>query len=279
VGVPYFGRNSYIEYIPGDLPIIISAPHGGTLNAAELPDRTFGTFATDLNTQELARSISDSLFALTQKRPHIIICRLARVKLDANREIVEAAQGNRLAQRAWYEWHAYIRAAEDRVTTLSGRGLYMDLHGHGHEIKRLELGYLLSDDELRLPDATLLGSAFANASSIRELVSSSGSNLPQLLRGEFSLGAMFEQRGYPAVPSPSQPFPLVVDGVEEEYFSGGYNTEVHGSMFGGKISGFQLEAHRVGVRDTELNRGAFSGAIARVFEQYMQQHFNIDITP
>ena len=29
VGKSYFGRKNYVEYIPGDLPIVISAPHGG----------------------------------------------------------------------------------------------------------------------------------------------------------------------------------------------------------------------------------------------------------
>ena len=38
-GVSYFGRSNYIEYIAGDLPIIISAPHGGALIPAEMPDR------------------------------------------------------------------------------------------------------------------------------------------------------------------------------------------------------------------------------------------------
>ena len=30
-GTPVFGANDYIEYIPGNLPIIVSAPHGGAL--------------------------------------------------------------------------------------------------------------------------------------------------------------------------------------------------------------------------------------------------------
>src|SRR5687767_11336325 len=28
-GTTYFGRNSYVEYIAGNIPLIISAPHGG----------------------------------------------------------------------------------------------------------------------------------------------------------------------------------------------------------------------------------------------------------
>ena len=42
-GQTYFGRNNYIEYRAGNMPLIVSAPHGGTLTPAELPDRTYGT--------------------------------------------------------------------------------------------------------------------------------------------------------------------------------------------------------------------------------------------
>ena len=38
-GTTYFGRSNYIEYIAGDLPFILSAPHGGALQPAELAMR------------------------------------------------------------------------------------------------------------------------------------------------------------------------------------------------------------------------------------------------
>ena len=36
-GQSYFGQNNYVEYIAGNLPIIIGVPHGGTLTPANLP--------------------------------------------------------------------------------------------------------------------------------------------------------------------------------------------------------------------------------------------------
>src|SRR5262245_33625946 len=81
-GNSYFGRNGYIEYLAGDLPVIIAAPHGGRLRPDELPDREAGTFAFDTNTQELARVVADELHALTGHWPHVIICRIHRRKLD-----------------------------------------------------------------------------------------------------------------------------------------------------------------------------------------------------
>lgn len=270
----YHGRNQYIEYLPGDLPIVISAPHGGTLVPSEIPDRTSGTTVRDTNTEELVRTIGDALAALTGKRPHVIICRLRRIKLDANREIVEAAQGNRLAQRAWFEYHSFIDAAKEAVLDGHGRGFYIDLHGHGHEIDRLELGYLLSATELGLADATIEETTYENRSSIRELSQRSAASFAGLLRGPTSLGALLENQGFAAVPSVSQPDPGT-----DPYFSGGYNTARHGSETAGEFSGVQIEAHYEGVRDNATNRATFAAALAAVLDAYLAAHAGLDIRP
>jgi len=77
-GTSYFGRSNYIEYIAGNLPIIISEPHDGTLTPSEIPNRTYGTFARDLYAEPLARAIKTNLFKLTGRYPHVIMCRLDR---------------------------------------------------------------------------------------------------------------------------------------------------------------------------------------------------------
>lgn len=41
-GETLFGRNDYMEFIVGDLPLVVSAPHGGYLTPAEIPNRTLG---------------------------------------------------------------------------------------------------------------------------------------------------------------------------------------------------------------------------------------------
>ena len=85
----------YIEYIPGNLPIIISAPHGGVKQSGEtiggtfypdndgtLPDRSCGTDERDDNTDILIREIQAEIFALTGCYAHVIINNLHRSKLD-----------------------------------------------------------------------------------------------------------------------------------------------------------------------------------------------------
>lgn len=271
-GQSYYGRNQYIEYIAGDLPIVLSAPHGGYLTPAEIPDRTWGTVVQDRQTQELARAIGDSIHARTGGYAHIIICRLHRSKLDANREIVEAAQGNPYAERAWYEYHGFITDAKGAVAEDYERGFYIDLHGHGHVIQRLELGYLLRASDLELSDAQLEHPDYVNSSSIRTLALEADSGFAALLRGPTSLGGLLEQRGYPSVPSPVYPHP-----GGQPYYTGGYNTARHGSRDGGPISGVQIEANWTGVRDSEDNREAFAAALAGALEVYLDVHFRIDL--
>ena len=264
-GTVYFGRNAYVEYIAGDIPLVISAPHGGILTPAELPDRAGPGITTvrDGNTEELARTIGDVFQTRTGGRPHIIIMRLRRTKIDANRDVAEATQGHPLTGRAWIEWHSFIETAKQTVTAANGTGFYIDLHGHGHEIPRLELGYLISRTSLALSDAVLDSPTYENQSSIRTLSQASPASFPELLRGTRSLGALFEAEGVPAVPSPASPDP-----GSAEYFDGGYNTARHGSRGGGPISGVQIEAHFTGLRDTQANRERFAIALVNVWERF-----------
>ena len=268
-GTTYASSGAYIEYIAGDLPIIITAPHGGTLEPAEIPKRTGTAITTvrDSNTEELARTIGNIFATKTGGRPHIIIVRLRRTKLDANRDLTEAALGNRLAGRAWIEFHSFVEAAKQSVIAHHGTGFYIDLHGHGHAIPRLELGYLLASGMLAQSDAELNAGSAEDASSIRTLSEASPASFSGILRGPTSLGALFEEAGFPAVPSASTPGP-----GNAEYFNGGYNTDRYGSRHGGPISGVQIETNFDGVRDNAASRERFATALVTVMSQYIAAH-------
>lgn len=272
-GQTYFGTQSFTEYLAGDLPIIIVAPHGGLLSPAQIPDRNCSgcVYVNDANTQDLARRLAEAVFVQTGCRPHLIINHLHRRKLDANRDLEEAADGNVLAGQAWEDFHRFITAAKASVTSDYGKGLLIDLHGHGHAIQRLEWGYLLYEDELLLPDPVLNSEEYLGYSSIRQLALAnlSGSLHAALLRGPLSLGQMAANRGYPGVPSATQPAPAPGD----PYFSGGYNTNRHGSRFGGVIDAVQLECNMEGVRDTPDNRQAFADIMANALTEFLQLHY------
>lgn len=271
-GTSYFGDNEYVEYIAGNMPLIFSAPHGGSLQPANIPTRTAGacggdaTTVADANTEDLARRIKTEFFTRTGKYPHIIINRLHRSRLDANREIGEAACGNGAAQEAWRDYHEFIEVAKARIVADQQPGWYTDLHGHGHTIARLELGYDLSAETLRLSDAELdAASTHETSSSIRAFSLQSPLSFASLLRGSSALGTLFANAGYPSVPSAQDPAPNPGDA----YFNGGYSTERHSCRTSGQICGVQIEANFTGVRDTPENRAAFAGRLADVYVAFL----------
>ncbi len=258
----------YIEYIPGTLPLVISAPHGGYLKPAEIPDRMEGNVEQDIYTQEMARALQEEFQKRTGGIPYVILCRLHRVKLDANREIKEAAQGNVIAEKSWQEYHGFIEKAGAEVQKNFGAGLYIDLHGHRHEQGRIELGYLLTAQDLALDNEAIVKEAAKT--SIRELDQRSPASFVELLRGKVSLGALLNAKGYICVPGPAVQAPA----EGELYFPGGYGTQTHGSRDGGTLSGIQIECPFVGVRDTKPNRERFAKALCEVLtSQYFPAHF------
>jgi hypothetical protein len=246
----------------GDLPIVVSAPHGGAIEPPGIPTRTSGATATDLNTIDLARAIADALRARTGRAPHLVICHLRRTKLDANRDVGEAAEGQPSMIAAWGEYHDFIEQAIGEVQRAGGRGFYLDLHGHGHPIQRLELGYLLSAAEFDRTDAELDAGAVGSMSSLRLALGWSPDGFAEVLRGATSLGGLLAP-SYPAVPSPSAPAPGA-----DPYFTGGYSTERHTA----RLPGLQIEANFTGVRDSAASRTAFASALAEAVLAFIERH-------
>lgn len=272
-GKSYFGRSNYIEYIAGDIPLIISAPHGGMLNPKEIPDRKHGEPVMDSNVDLLARDIDKAVFSLLGHHPHVIICNLKRAKLDCNREVNEAAEGNPLAEKSWHEFQNFIRLAETNVVRNFGKGFYIDLHGQSHPIKRVELGYCLSSRQLTKQDEKLNSPRIIRRTTIANLGRTSNFPFSQILRGTNSLGTLLARRGFPAVPSSDMPNP----GVENQFFDGGYNARQHGSYFGGTIDGVQMETNFNGIRDTEENRARFAKALVEALDIYFRDFYNISL--
>ena len=276
-GKVYFGRENYIEYYAGNLPIILSAPHGGQLTPDEISDRTYGTFVTDLNTYELTKTIMDSMIVRFGGYPHVILCKLKRTKLDANRDSIEAAQENKYALRAWQEYHHYIEVAKKKITNDQGSGLFLDIHGHGinpdgfYDL-RTWLGYLISSEELDQSNGVLNTNSYQSKSSISAWVDSSSYSFIEVLRGKVSFGPILDSLGYKSLPSIND---LSPDGMR--YFSGGYNTARHGSRSGGVISSIQIELPKPGIRDNQSTWSSYSKALNATISEYYKIHLNRNI--
>ena len=269
-GQSRFSEHHWVEYIIGDLPVIISAPHGGRLIPESIPNRTKGTLLSDTNTDLLAKDITQAFYRRTGGYPHVVICHVKRIKVDCNRNIEEGAQGNPTAEQVWHAFNDFIKEAQHKVIQTGSQGLYVDLHGHAHAEARLELGYLLTNKQLQQNDQDLC--SLQHRTSIHNILLHNKVPFLELLRGESSFGGLMQQRGYPAVPSPA--YPHAGDG---KFFSGGENTRRYTGQDNDLISGFQMECPRKGIRDTTVNRRAFADAFVDAATKYLQIHCDLEI--
>ncbi len=271
----HYGAHGYTEYRRGSIPIIISVPHGGLIAPDSIPDRTCNnpTTVTDANTIELALRIDSSFYERTGCHIHLVICNLKRTKVDCNRNLSDGACNHPEAIKAWTDFHQFIDSAQSLAVNEFNKAFYIDLHGHGKALQRLELGYLLSDNALELSDSILNTNTYINKSSLKELVQNNNSNSTHadLLRGDLALGTFLGNAGFPSVPSKQIPKP----DTTTNYFDGGYNTENYTSKIPGKIvNGLQIECNNVGVRNTAQNRRKFADSLVSVLINYLSIHQN-----
>lgn len=272
-GQTYWSPDGFIEYRCGNLPLIITAPHGGYHAPDSIPTRTCpgATTVQDANTLELAQAI-DSIYDVYHAcRPHVIISHLHRRKLDPNRDSSDATCDNPLSLAIWRAFHGFVQAARDTVQQQFGKGLLLDLHGHAHTLQRIELGYQLTGDQLRAGDSAINSAFRVQRSGIRSLVALNQGQLThaELLRGEAALGTWLQQAGYPSVPSQQDTAPQ----PGEPFFSGAYISERHSSMQGGTVDAIQLEHYRVGIRDNAANRARYADTLRVQVNRYLQTHY------
>ena len=171
----------------------------------------------------------------------------------------------------WYWLHAAIDSAKASVTKQAGRGLVIDLHGHAHKINRIEVGYLLGRGALRRinDDSAATATPFASSISSIARTSASGDSYAAMHNGPNSLGGMLAAVGLRAVPSPDEPAPK--DG--EEYWTGAYNTERHGSSRGGVIDAAQLELPVIAIGDKPQDVQRVAGKIAVELVRFLEPQY------
>ncbi len=273
-GKTYFDSLGYVEYRAGNLPIIISATHGGSMEPGILPDRICNgcILENDAWTKTIAEGMYNSFLKQTGCYPHVIINLLHRSKFDANRDIGEAANGNQRVEKSWYAYHKFIESAKTKAIADYGKGLFLDIHGHGHSIQKIELGYLLSSTELRLSDSVLNTNTYVKESSIRSLAQNNieGLSHSKVLRGQNSFGTLLATKGFPSIPSLSDPFPL----PNQLYFDGGYNTLRHGSRDNaGKIDAIQIELNQ-DIRFNNNTREILIETLTTTANQYFNLHYD-----
>ncbi|TRY78650.1 hypothetical protein TCAL_06616 [Tigriopus californicus] len=272
-----------VEFHSGTLPIILTVPHGGEIRHPDILNRMNGCRGTDgtcqflkdpscastteckvvnfqdMSTIDIAWTVANQIEDTLGGRPFMVISHLHRMKLDPNRELDEAAQGDEIATTAYLDFHNLINDTRASI----GTGILFDLHGQGHKQNSTEVGYRISTSELNA------GIVAAENSSIRALAERL--NLPgnELIQGAQSFGALLEGQGFRALPSPRQPIP-----GEDKYYRGGYITNVHGSLNGGQVDAIQLEMPSEWRYEGTLDqRNVFAKAVGEAIAEYYELHY------
>ena len=125
----------------GELPIIISAPHGGRLDVPDVDIRTGRglvagpsgyVMSRDTGTEELADEVLKAIDRRFGKPAYAVIARFHRKHIDANRPADEAYEDPD-AKATYDRFHNQLDAYCREVQKKFGKGLLLDLHGQGSE--------------------------------------------------------------------------------------------------------------------------------------------------
>ena len=257
----------FTSFSQGELPIIISAPHGGYERPNNILDRKNGVFEKDDYTLELAQEIEKEFYKQTGLYPYSVIAIISRRKIDLNREASHAYEDIN-AKDEYNYYHKQIEASRKSIKKKFGKGLFIDIHGQSHPDGFIEFGYLLENDILKLDDKNL--KKYKSKSSIKTLENFSSKKFIKQIKGKNSLGSLMTKKGFKSIPS--KQFPYAKD---DNYFEGAFNTFKYGSLDDGVINGIQVEFPYKGCRDTKISREKTAKAFVSSILKFMEVHLEM----
>jgi N-formylglutamate amidohydrolase len=197
----------------GALPLILTAPHGGTAMAG-LPARRGGTQTRDVNTFELTEALALRLTAILGAPPYVVAAKFSRVAIDANRA-ADAAFDDDSARPLYLAYHARIQAfVSDIRRRFPAGALLIDIHGQGTEALTVFRGT-------------------RNGQTVRRLLARAG---PAALIGPSSILGALQAKGYAVIPPNTPP------GAPREniHYDGGFTVATYSREPDG-IDAVQLE--------------------------------------
>lgn len=243
-GFPTSRPGELVTAYAGDLPLILTAPHGGTLRipgattrtgqgvAARRGAKSNFTMVLDRSVDKVTYELANEIQRRTGKRPYIVVANFSRRFVDANRTPEEGTETP--AAREQYDvFHGHIRQYREEIIRKWGRGLLVDIHGHGGD-----------------PDLLIRGTA--DWTSVRNLVETWGKDA---VTGPDGLLGPLEAAGV-------RIFPTNADNhsPENPALNGGFITRHYGSYAGGSFDAIQFECGNAQRAPTRIP--AFARAIA-----------------
>jgi N-formylglutamate amidohydrolase len=234
----------------GELPIVLTAPHGGRENVPGCDLRTpvgsrFVT-STDFNTDVLAEGIAAELTRLTGKPPYLVIARFHRRYIDANRRDEEAYASSG-CKAVYATYHAAARRFVDEVRGKHTHAALFDLHGQS-----------------AYRDSILRGTG--HGATVRSLLARAGA---PAVTGPDSVFGRYAAMGYRIAP-PNDTSPTAR--VETRGYTGGHTVQIYGSGKADGIDAMQIEFGRDLRENHVVARTAAdtAKAIAVFYDRYLK---------
>lgn len=232
----------------GDIPIILSAPHGGTRRIEGVAVRKgegakqFVT-VTDTNSHRLTAALAKSLERRWGK-PYVVIAQFSRQYLDANRPSSDAYESE-IAKPTYDAYHAALKDAVTKTRERWGRGILFDIHGQA--AKR---------------DTIFRGTANGKTCSL--LTERLG---PGVLMKDIGLLGILHAKGYDIFPAPGS------DEKEDSRYSGGHIVRTYGSSGSTGIDAVQLELGGDFRKESQIEKTAddLAEAITKFADAYFPQ--------
>ena len=238
-----------VEVQQGELPVILSAPHGGTMQIEGVEPRSGAGMETgpsgfftgrDAGTTELAVAIADAIQRRTGKRPYLVLSKVHRKYLDPNRPASIAYEDSDAAL-VYQRYHGSLQRFCAEILENHRTGLLLDIHGQGSSSATVYRGTGNGKTVMRL----------------RERFGESAHS------GEESLFGVLHRLGWKVHPNPA-------NGKEQSGFTGGYIVQTHGSHRPEGIDAVQLE-FGAEYRD-KMNRKKTTDVLATAVKEYLDTY-------
>jgi N-formylglutamate amidohydrolase len=235
----------------GNLPVVLSAPHGGLVDVPDAPHRERGVRVRDVATEELTLLVAQELTALLGGKPYYVIAQFHRRYADPNRgpglredEAYESPEG----QVHYDAYHRALREYVDEVRETFGGGILLDIHGQSSRPAQIIRGTVRGETVTAMLERHGL----------------------EALIGPRSIFGILDELGYEVAPAvrdvPDSP-------GGEEVFIGGYIVRAYGSHNSDGIDAIQIEIGRDHRREEVRRQTAqdLAKAIAAHVQAYLMQ--------
>lgn len=255
VSAQTYATNLFIHAQSGELPILITAPHGGSLAIPGVPkrlgpegERKSGKFVTsqDSRTFELATATAKHIENLTGRKPYLVACKAHRQYVDPNRPEKEGVEHPKAAA-VHAAFHGQVREFVDELRKKFPNGaLLLDIHGQS-----------------ALPDALIRGTQ--NGTTVMRMVEKHG---VAALTGEASLFGQLAAKGVKVEPPNTPPGTP----PEPRGYNGGWIVRCYGSHTTNGVDAIQLEfggSLRTDAKKREETAKFLAEAIKAYAEKYL----------